>query len=73
MAKPDSDFDKIFDLEPSEYRQADQPEPFWGRDAKYVGIMFAASFPIGAIMTRIVYGAWPYWVGPVLQLIFGHR
>jgi hypothetical protein len=61
-------FDKDFDLEPTEYRREDQPEPFWGYNAKHIGILFALSFPIGAIMTRIIYGDWPYWVEPLLAL-----
>lgn len=60
-------FDKDFDLEPSEYRREDQPEPFWGRDAKYVGIMFVLAFPISAAAMWVVTGQFPYWLQPLLE------
>jgi len=64
-------FDKQFDLEATEYRREEQPEPFLGYNGKNVIILFLASFPISAVAVRIVYGQWPYWVGPMLDLFLG--
>lgn len=60
---------KDFDLEPTEYRREDQPEPFLGYNGKYVLLLFLASFPTVAIVTWLVTGQFPYWVQPVLELI----
>lgn len=65
--KPDDDFDKQFDLEPTEYREAERPEPFWGFNAKHTFILFAASFPIAAVASLIVYGEPPYWLRWLLE------
>ena len=64
-------FDKDFDLEPTEYRREDQPEPFLGYNGKEVIILFLASFPVGAVAVRVIYGEWPYWVVPVINLLLG--
>jgi hypothetical protein len=60
-------FDKDFDLEPTEYRREDQPEPFWGYNARVTLILFVAAFPISAIAHLIVYGQLPYWLRPLLE------
>lgn len=60
-------YDKQFDLEPTEYRKSEAKEPFWGFNAVYVGIMFALSFPIGAIAMWLVTGQFPYWLQPLLE------
>lgn len=59
-------FDKDFDLEPTEYRREDQPEPFLGYNGKYYLIMFALAWPIGAIVSYLVTGQFPYWLRPLL-------
>lgn len=63
----DDRFDKQFDLEPTEYREESQPEPFWGYNALYFVIMLALSFPIGAAATWLVTGQFPYWLKPLLE------
>lgn len=60
---------KDFDLEPTEYRKSDQPEPFLGYNGRTILILFLASFPIAAIATWLVTGQFPYWVQPVLELL----
>jgi hypothetical protein len=65
--KSDDDFNKHFDLEPTEFRGEARPEPFLGYNGKIVLILFAASFPIGAIATWLVTGQFPYWVKPILE------
>jgi hypothetical protein len=64
--KPDSDFTKHFDLEPTEYRREEQPEPFLGYNGWHFLILFTLSFPIGAVVTFLVTGDWPYWLRPLL-------
>lgn len=64
---PDKDFDKQVDLDPTEYRPSDQPEPFWGYAAKPTLILFLASIPISAIASLIVYGELPYWLRSFLE------
>lgn len=65
--KPDDEFDKQFDLHPSEWHHEAKPEPFWGPEAKYVGIMFLLGFPISAFATLLVTGELPYWLRHLLQ------
>ncbi len=60
-------FDKQFDLEPTEYREESQPEPFFGYNALYVAIMLALSFPITATAMWLVTGQFPYWLLPLLE------
>lgn len=67
--KPDEDFNKIFDLEPTEFRQEDRPEPFWGFNAKHTLILFAVGIIASVIMTRLVYGQFPYWFLPLLESV----
>ena len=55
-------FDKQFDLEQTEYRKSEAPEPLFGYNALYVGIMFLLGFPIVAIATWLVTGQFPYWL-----------
>lgn len=60
-------FDKDFDLEPTEYRKAETPEPFFGFNAKPVLFLFLASFPISAAATWLVTGRFPYWLQHFLE------
>lgn len=63
----DDKFNKQFDLEPSEYRPIDAPEPFWGINAKDTAILFLVAMVADVVMTRLVYGSFPYWVRPFLE------
>lgn len=65
--KPDHEFNKQFDLEETEYRVGDAPEPFWGPEAKYVGIMFLLGFPVSALAALLVTGEFPYWLRNLIQ------
>ena len=67
--RQDDDYDKVFELEPTEFRHHDAPEPFLGFNGKYVLILFVAGFPIAAVATWLVTGQFPYWVQPVLELL----
>lgn len=60
-------FDKQFDLEPTEYRQSEAPEPFWGYAAKNTFILFAVGLVVGPIATWLVTGRFPYWVQYFLE------
>jgi hypothetical protein len=66
---PRKDYDKFLDLEGSEYRRSEDPEPFWGFAAKPVIVMFLAAFPVSAVVTYLVTGQFPYWTMPVLELL----
>ncbi len=66
MNEPPKDYDKQFDLEPSEYGPADRQQPFWGFNAKTVAILFVVGFLANAIATRIIAGYWPYWLRSLL-------
>jgi len=63
----DDKFDKQFDLESSEYREGDAPEPFWGFNAKTTAILFIVAMLANVVMTRLIYGSFPYWVRPLLE------
>ena len=65
--RPENQFDKVLDLEPTEYREASRPEPFFGPAGKPVAILFALSFPITALATVLVTGELPYWLKHLLQ------
>lgn len=65
--KPDDEFNKVFDLEESEYGPADRSQPFLGVNGKHFLILFAASFPLAAIASLIVYGQLPYWLQWLLE------
>ena len=67
--KPEDDFTKRFDLEPTEFRKEDQPEPFFGYNGKHTLILFLAAFPVVAIASWLVTGQFPYWVRPILELL----
>lgn len=65
--KPDDDFDKQIDLDGSEFRKSDEPEPFWGYNAKHTLILFIVGMVLTAILSRIIYGSFPYWLQPLLE------
>ena len=52
----------IIDLHPSEWGKIDRRQPILGVNGKHFLLMFALAFPIGAIVTFIVTGYFPYWV-----------
>lgn len=58
----DDKFDKHFDLEPSEFRELDVPQPFWGFNAKTTAILFLVGIISNVILTRLIYGSFPYWI-----------
>lgn len=53
------DYDKDFDLEPTEWRKSDAPEPFWGFNAKVVGQLFLLGFVVNAVASTVVHGELP--------------
>jgi hypothetical protein len=65
--KPDYEFSKQVELEPSEYTYEGKHEPFFGPAAKVFLICLVLSFPISAFASWIVTGQWPYWAGPLLH------
>jgi hypothetical protein len=65
----DDDFNKLFDLEQSEFRKVDQSEPLFGFNAKPMLILFAVGIAASVVMTRLVYGEFPYWFLPLLESV----
>lgn len=63
-------FDKFFNLEDTEYRKSDEPEPFWGPGGKDFAVNFVILLIVGmatsAVLGRIIYGEFPYWLRPLL-------
>ncbi len=57
----------FIDLHPSEWEHKEHPQPFFGPNALYVGIMFVLSFPITAGAMWLVTGQFPYWLRPLLE------
>ena len=60
--KPDGDFDKQLDLEPSEYTYQGKHEPAFGPNAIAFVVLLVLSLPLSAIINYVVRGQWPYWV-----------
>lgn len=67
--KPERDFRKQFNLEPSEYGPEDRRQPFLGVNGKNFLILFVLSFPVSAVAMWLVTGQFPYWVKPLLELV----
>lgn len=60
-------FDKDFNLEPTEYRKSDAPEPFWGFAAKDTLILLLTGLIVAPIATLLVTGQFPYWLRSFLE------
>lgn len=65
---PDDDrFDKQLDLEKTEWRKAEEPEPFWGFNAKSVLIMLVVGLAATVLASWLVTGRFPYWFQALLE------
>lgn len=60
-------FDKQFNLESTEYRKSDEPEPFWGFAAKDTFILLLVGLIVAPIATVLVTGQFPYWLRSFLE------
>lgn len=70
-AMHDDDFKKHFDLEQSEYRREEQPEPFWGHGAPEDWNLFflqmVGTVAISVLVGYLVSGRLPYWLQHLQQ------
>jgi len=63
----DDKFNKLFDLEPTEYRKSDAREPIFGFNAKDTLILFLTGLIVGPIAVLVVTGQFPYWLRSILE------
>lgn len=57
----------LVDLHPSQWHHEKKDEPFLGENGSHFLLMFALSFPIGAVVQLLITGEFPYWLQPLLQ------
>jgi hypothetical protein len=55
MTRRDRDFDKLFELEPTEYRRADQPEPVLGFNGSTFLIVGGFTWVIGYCLSWLAH------------------
>lgn len=66
MNEAPKDYDKQFDLEPSEFGPADRQQPFWGLNAKTFLILAIVGFIASQFAGWVVYGETPILLQPFL-------
>lgn len=59
-------YDKQLDLDPSEYGPGERKQPFWGYNAKTIGILFVVGFIASQFAGWLVYGDTPLLLRPFL-------